>query len=94
MKKIRQGHARWRLTTICGNGGHADLVYMHQCCVTRVDQFSVSYFDGEEHRRTSHWAWMQFYPTQRKAMRAAWKQVQLTDAIRSEEYAEAWNADL
>lgn len=94
MRKIRQGQTRWRLTAICGPDGHANLVYVHQCYVTRVDWCSVSYFDGEEYRRTSHWGWMQMYPTQRKAVRAAWKQVRETDRVRNEEYAKAWNEDL
>lgn len=95
MRKIRQGQTRWRLTTICGPDGHANLVYMHQCYVTKVDAWSVEYFDGEERRRTSHWAWLHsMYPTQRKAMREAWRQVRETDRVRNEEYAGAWNEDL
>lgn len=90
MRRIRQGQSRWRLDVICGNGGHADVVYIYHCIVMKVGVFSIRYFDGHEARQTSHWGWLQMYPTRRKAWAAAWRMVRKTDSIRNAEYVEAW----
>jgi len=90
MKKIRQGHSRFRLEVVCGSDGLADLVYVYHCVAMKVRQFSVEYFDGHDRRLTSHWAWLQMYPTRRKAWAAALKMVYTTDSIRGAEYVKAW----
>ena len=76
---------------IRGHGGHADLVYVYECIVTKETWCAVHYFDGHDHRITSHWGWMQMYPTRRKAWRAAWRMVRRTDSIRGAEYVAAWS---
>lgn len=76
---------------IRGHGGHADIVYVYECIVTKETWCAVHYFDGHNHRVTSHWGWMQMYPTRRKAWRAAWRMVHRTDSIRGAEYVTAWS---
>lgn len=90
MHKIRQGHTRWRLDTICGRDGLPSYVWMYRCLVTKVTWCAVHYFDGYDHRCTSHWAWMQMHKTQRKAWREAIRMTEETTRIRVAEYAEAW----
>lgn len=90
MRRIKQGHTRWRLDVICGRDGHADVVYVYECIVVKSTWCAVHYFDGHNHRITSHWGWMQMYQTRRKAWRAAWRMVDETNRIRGAEYVAAW----
>lgn len=91
MKRIRQGQTRWALRPVHGHGGLVDQVYVLTCTVTRVSWSLVEYFDGQHHRSTSHWGWLQMGATRRRAWAKAWAMVRHTDAVRGEQFAAAWD---
>lgn len=92
MKRIRQGQTRWALRPEHGHGGLVERVFVHTCTVTRVCWGYVEYFDGFQHRSTSHWGWLMMERTRRRAWARAWAMVRHTDRVRDAEYLEAWSA--
>ena len=92
-KRIRQGHARWRVLEIRDERLILRRVVVLQRLATRVTSDAVEYFDGHHRRLISHEGWMRMQPTQRRAARMMRELVAGADRTYWAEFVLAWGGE-
>lgn len=91
MKRIRQGHTRWRVYIEYDKlTGRPAIAWAEACLALKVGNGYVRYLVGGCTRMISDEGWMRLQPTYRKAWRAVHEIIDQANREIHREYSGAW----